>query len=449
MDGLLGCVLVSPRRLLRGAVFATLLALVGCFDFDDDLQTCRRTGVCQQPDGGPPDASESDAGTVDAGEPATDGGDGCPYPAVWVPRPCGVSTDYYLSPLGDNANPGTDAGAPRRTMEGITLRAGSRVHLGPGVYDGGFSFVGDGAPDCPVWIHGVGGVDGGAVVRTNELAPLRLAGSHQRLSDLAVIAGRFSPSVSFNANAVSVASPTFGPMEDVVVERVRIDVGQANGIAIRVHACTNCALLNTAFRDATTPPTEQALVVMQSPNFVLRASSFSVRDRTAFIIETSPDASVEWSTFEGCSGIFRDAGTFWRNVMTDVPMRTGVTGADRVSQNTFARLGGQVASGGVFDDNVVSVAGLVSMPLEAGGYNLFDSVQRYAADAGPKPTDVLDFADLGADLVPNTTSPAIDRADPSVPVPPGGGSRADIGALERGAAKRADGRYCLPGGAPR
>jgi hypothetical protein len=40
----------------------------------------------------------------------------------------------------------------------------------------------------------------------------------------------------------------------------------------------------------------------------------------------------------------------------------------------------------------------------------------------------------------------VDASDPARAVPPGGGARADIGALERGATRLPDGRYCTDDG---
>jgi hypothetical protein len=136
------------------------------------------------------------------------------------------------------------------------------------------------------------------------------------------------------------------------------------------------------------------------------------------------------------------AGVVRRNFFHDLTSSTlvAVRGAQQVVSNTFVNLAGAAASCGTFKDNaVVRTAGGVQCATEAHGYNLYDQAGVIGTlDA----TDKTGTAQLGTDGVPLSGSPAIDAADPALPVPLGGGTRADIGAFERGATRSPDGTYC-------
>jgi len=159
------------------------------------------------------------------------------------------------------------------------------------------------------------------------------------------------------------------------------------------------------------------------------------------------NASVVGNTFSGCAAATFDApgGTFARNLVSDVSGGTMVIGAERVVHNTFLRLGNGVATRGarVFSGNIVSIAGTAREATQGGGFNLFNTVSP-SEDGGAFSTDLIALPKLDPSGLPLADSPAIDAADPSDAVPPGGGARADIGAFERGSERLPDGRYCLP-----
>jgi hypothetical protein len=116
--------------------------------------------------------------------------------------------------------------------------------------------------------------------------------------------------------------------------------------------------------------------------------------------------------------------------------------AQQIVSNTFSHLTRVADCTTTFRDNIIQQAQSVMSCTSAGrAYNLYDAV----TDTGTLgATDATGTASLGADGVPLAGSPAIDAADPALPVPPGGGSRADIGAFERGAQLNGEGEYCLP-----
>jgi hypothetical protein len=134
-----------------------------------------------------------------------------------------------------------------------------------------------------------------------------------------------------------------------------------------------------------------------------------------------------------------------------------VNGAAEVLSNTFANLGGSVGAvrknGALTFRNNIVVNAYVGVAIPVSGdtgpldaaYNLFDGVNFPYLPGTLAPTDVIGPALLQSDGTPAANSAAIDAADPALPVPPDGGARADIGAIERGATKIDDGRYCLPG----
>lgn len=145
-----------------------------------------------------------------------------------------------------------------------------------------------------------------------------------------------------------------------------------------------------------------------------------------------------------------------RNLFHDIICPGGCTphvvvmNAGIVRGNTFVSIDGAIAADrGVFRDNIVSGlaggSGLSAAGAE-GGYNLFADVPKPYASGGVDGTDRGGPIALDADFVPTAASPALDASDPARPVPPGGGARADIGALERGATKLGDGRYCTDDG---
>jgi hypothetical protein len=152
----------------------------------------------------------------------------------------------------------------------------------------------------------------------------------------------------------------------------------------------------------------------------------------------------------------RLVGNVFHDITAFFPDKVMVRGPVRVSRNTFVRISGNdsapLVQGSRFDDNLVSVSQWVvgSLAPSGGDFNIFDpSVSRPYSDfdgglAGSDRIAGVDFERGG--FVPLAGSAAIDGADPALPVPPGGGARADVGAIERGAQRLPDGRYCLADG---
>jgi hypothetical protein len=174
-------------------------------------------------------------------------------------------------------------------------------------------------------------------------------------------------------------------------------------------------------------------------HFVTDASGPTVQ------IESTAGATVTRNDFSGALDTavvqFVNGGTgvVQRNYFHDLPAPglVAVMGATQVQSNTFVRLGSNstAASCGDFQDNIVShVTHAIGCATGARGYNLFDQV----TDVPPAATgDVSAAPQLDDAGVPLATSPAVDHADPALPVPDGGGARADIGAFERGASASA------------
>jgi hypothetical protein len=140
-----------------------------------------------------------------------------------------------------------------------------------------------------------------------------------------------------------------------------------------------------------------------------------------------------------------DAGIVRRNRFHDLSATDAIVvrQAALVTHNTFERIAGTAASCGAFQNNLLQA---VNVGLACGssprGFNLFDEVSTPLAQGPLAPTDLRVRAELESDGRLKPISPAIDAADPSSPVPRGGGARADIGAFERGAKARQNTLTC-------
>lgn len=397
-----------------------LVSLAGCIDFAQDVKTCIELGRCAPPVAECP---------------------GAPFPPP--PTKCGSDRDLYLAADGDDGNDAS-LSSPRRTLVGFPLLAGDRIHLAAGVWDGGFGFQGDGLADCPITIEGAPG--NASVVRVTS-PPLRVSGSHWRVSSFRVVGSTGATNVN---NGIEVRDGNGGRVSGVSVVRVDFHALELVQSVLYFERCDGCSVLGSSFDTEPGVPFGYAVQVWATPGFVFRGNRVKGGTvETAIIAQSSSTGVVvEGNEFEGGNPVdFRDpGGRFTRNVVRDVNGGVMVVGAELVSHNTFLRLGtGSAARGGAFVNNVVSLAGLGydGAAHGDGGFNLFNAVAAAYSSGNVGRGDLTALPALGADLVPMSGSPLVDAADPSSPVPPGGGLRADIGARELGATRSANGTYCF------
>ncbi|MBK7860765.1 MAG: right-handed parallel beta-helix repeat-containing protein [Archangiaceae bacterium] len=164
-----------------------------------------------------------------------------------------------------------------------------------------------------------------------------------------------------------------------------------------------------------------------------------IEGQTATIEGNELTGAMSYAAIEfvnGGSGVVRRN---WLHELTASGL-VAVRGAAQVVSNTFVDVTGDAASCGTFRDNaVVRVRGGVTCGSASRGYNFYDAV---GSTGTLDSTERTGSAQLAADGVPAVGSPLVDAADPALAVPRGGGSRADIGAFERGATRAADGTYC-------
>ncbi len=402
------------------------LALAGCFDFSRDYAACVASGKCS--DGVVPAECS-----------------GSPFPP---PTACANNRDLYVSPSGDDGAPGTQD-RPRKTLGGVVLSAGDRIHFLPGVYDGGLTLNGDGVSDCPITADGDPGMT--SVFHTEYETPLAVRGSHWRVSNL-VVEGR-----GYGGGTSGVYVGSAPAVSDVTLQQMQFRIVDSIQAIALFEFCTGCSLVaSQVVSDG--GYASSSVQVWSSPNFVFQGNVVQGQSFSgAVTFHSSPNALVALNDFELISAgavKFENGGQFVRNVVRNANGVTAVSGADSVVSNTFTNFTNSVAADtGDFRDNIVegadSTEANTSTGLGAsdggGAYNFFYRVKPYAS-GGAGATDVVGTARVtyDADFVPRADSPVIDAADPALPVPAGGGTRADIGARERGASRRADGRYCAP-----
>jgi hypothetical protein len=403
--------------------------------------------------GGQSDAGSGDAGTVDAGQDAgaLDAGpvDAGPelachlFDAVPAVR-CTSRTDYYLSPTGGAPQDGLSPATAWTALTGHTLAAGARIHLEPGDY---FTDAGllsglslDGTTLCPIEV--LGPVDGGqAIVHV----PTLLGVSYVWLHDFEIDAV---------GNAPAIKLPF---LDGIRLERLRFH-GTLGGSARDVDAvgCQGLVITGCEFSS----PVSQVITISFGD---LQFLGNRVTSVSGGQLQVPPNTLVEGNDVTGSffapaviaisspgdaglvvrRNVFRDIADRFNNPLTVAPAAIEVTG------NTFFNItNGTATDAGVFRDNVV--VGLVrgttlSASAAQAGYNLFDTVTMpYASGTGAG--DVMAPFPFEAGFVPAAGSAAIDAADPARPVPPGGGARADIGAIERDAGFDSNRRYCMDGG---
>lgn len=405
---------------MRGLAFGALLVFAACRPVEVDY-----VGKQCAPDRACPDALVCNPFTWLCDTAAT-----CPH-VESSPPDCG-GRDLYLSATGDDAETGLEAARPRRTPP--PLFPGDRLNFAPGTWTERLALSGVGAPTCPITAQGP--PDAAAIFSEG----FSVRGRHWRIRELTVRAPNQTIAVEVPAG------------EDVVFDRVRFertsDILMANGArdlwAIG-DGCRRCAVVESVFASTTG---ESLFFNAASVGLHVRGNTFS----RPVLIEAA-DAVVEGNTFTGGYSFvpalrFKDlprSARVRRNVFHQLG-GGGVSGAAHASQNTFVNVTGASSASDldVFRGNLV-MQSTAPDRIETGGYNLFEGgVPPYLEGGAGDPTDLTGAARLGDDFVPGTDSAAIDASDPAEPVPPGGGSRADVGARERGAVRTADGLYCLP-----
>jgi hypothetical protein len=338
---------------------------------------------------------------------------------------------YLAADGGSDAADGLSATTARATLTGFALRAGDRVHLAAGRYGSGLSGSVEGSASCPIRLMGAAG-------HASVLTMPVVLRAHWRLEGVAV---------EVSGGTEAVGAPASGA-PGIRVEGCRFS-GQ--GVAVYFYYVEDGVISGSRFEDA------DVSLGTASARFTLRNNDFI----GSGVAVSAREVLFEGNRFTGrvptqLVAIGDPSGTarFRRNVFHDLVARSGITiyaitnGPAVVEHNTFLRLGSDsyALSRGVFRNNIVfqSAFALEDAPLDA-GFNLYEGVQRvYGGGAQPTATDLTGPPDLDEQFVPLAGSRAIDAADPQTAVPPGGGPRADIGARERGATLRPDGRYCLP-----
>jgi hypothetical protein len=329
----------------------------------------------------------------------------------------------------------------RSTWDGLMLNPGDHIVLLPGRY-GAMTLTASGTQQCPLLI--VSGGDGGVVITDTLEIDSR---------DVVVRELTFSGAGNDDVHMMDAARVTL----DHVHFRARGATNRFPG-NFDILSCTDCGIVDSDFDSV---ETGLGGVEVGSTGFVFRGNLVHMNDGNGIDVHANGVviAGNDWS------GVFHDIyfslqpdSLFTRNLLHDVTakyidkdfLKGGV-----VRSNTFAGIYGSqqplAKSMTRFEDNLVTLATPFSgdpLPLD-GGFNLFDtSVTVPYANTLPDGGLVSGTDRIAAvhfdvpSYVPPAGSPEIDAADPALPVPPGGGSRADIGAFERGASF-ANGRYCI------
>jgi hypothetical protein len=273
-----------------------------------------------------------------------------------------------------------------------------------------------------------------------------MAGSNQRLSNIAIVI-----SGSSNSGAGLQVRPltTNEIITDSVVDDVHLDAPGGTSVEIYMGPCHRCVIMRSRFTVGAGTIVSNAVQTWGSDETVLFGNDVQATAYTGAFLLHDTHSHIFGNTFRNTRAAIYiapgDGHIFERNVVHDAKGGVAVDGAGHVLHNTFVNLGsGAAASTGEFRGNIVSIAGigLDGGAPEGGGYNVFNAVTPYLG-GGAGATDVQGLPKLDADDTPQGDSPALDAADPDDPVPAGGGVRADIGAIERGAIRLPDGRYCV------
>jgi hypothetical protein len=388
------------------------------------------------------------------GGSATGGGGvdaGCPLDTDPAANAC-AGTTWYLSPSGhDSADGKTPATARQSSLTGLMIKPGDTLRFLPGVYAAvpSLSAAQSGTPACPLLV--LGEPDGGSVLQAN----FTLYSSYTVLRYLTL-------------STQNIDSITLGGTRHVTLQYLTFH-GQprtgAYSTHIRAQGCDDCTVRESRFEDDDTAPFSGDL-----PSSRLRFIGNHVHAHIGGGMFVYGDgALIGGNDF---TGIFSDGSGYvnltmstntvvTRNVFHDLQAFYStsklITGPGQVINNTFANCYGNttaplISAGAILRNNLITQADwAVATPLpDGGGYNIFDpsDVTPYTApDGGALPlvgTDRIAAVVFdGTSYVPSAGSAAIDSADPTIAVPPGGGTRADVGAIERGATPLADGLYCV------
>jgi hypothetical protein len=426
---------VRGRRLLM--VVALMLSVGGCRCLSlnfvgmacDDRHPCPGNLRCE---GGECSEGGGDAGT-------------CPLDVDPAVSQCAGVT-WYLSPSGDAGADGLSPDSPLVTLDQLTaLAKGDRVVLLPGVYQRSMTLTRSGTAACPILISGP--EDGGAVLE----AKLSLEARSIVLRGLE-FAGHGTDDVWIIRSS------------HIIFDKVRFHSRAPNQSPRNINSgcCAECAVLDSTF-ESTAGISAVLVQGTECPGFVFRGNHVVLDDGVDLGFSTAGGV-IEGNEFTGHfnSDVIafsnQAAGVVRRNVFHDIeagnPDKRLIRGAALVESNTFSEINGNqvpLVLTERFSNNLVTYATpTVGLPMgDGGGYNLFDpSVTKPWTDSTP--SQLVSGTDRVAAVTfesqtsfgPAAQSQAIDSADPSLPVPPGGGPRADVGALERGATM-AHGRYCM------
>ncbi len=433
-----------------GAVAIALLSpwvgacLIPVIDLDrgacDDAHRCPEGYVCGLsvcvPAGPSTDGGAADGGTTGLACPEED-------PTVSACQ----GHDWFIAPGGSPTADGTSAATARDWVDGLSLAPGDTIHALAGVYTVDETLKSSGTGGCPLVL--LGDADGGTVWH-GELS-LDFETVHIVVKDINFVGGGAKPSLSAQSSNVVIDHCSFRP--DPSASGTDLDFYLGFCADCTVERCTfvtvpgrvplktlNGGSDRTLFRGNTVQVSNDAQVFMGGLNSVIEGNDFTGTCNSA--LASSSGSVVTHNVFHGL-------------VCDDTQQGGLLTGAGEVSHNTFANIaiGQPIVSStlNVHDNIFTQVDDATDATIAEGGYNLFDpSVgrpYRDSVDGGVGPTDlVAPVAFDPSTFTPVAGSAAIDHASPSSPVPLGGGARADIGAVERGAPVTDDGRLCTPDG---
>ncbi|MFT3710864.1 MAG: hypothetical protein QM817_24835 [Archangium sp.] len=372
---------------------------------------------------------------------------GCAFDVDPLASAC-MGSDWYLAQSGDDARDGRSAANARRTLAPAMINGGDRIHLlGRWTTGPALSNL-SGSASCPLIISG--DADAGTVIANT----IDVGGSYVVWTKLVFTPQPMQDSIHLAGNArfLTFHDDTFtGPSVPTGSYPYFIDFASGS-------RCDDCTVRNSSF-DAS----EHRLADIDGTNFSFVANRVVLREGPNLQLHDD-GARVEGNDF---SGAFNDfalqldgtgvvAFNVFHNVSVTFPDKRMLTAPRaRVTRNTFTQISTdndiELVQAQRFDDNLISNANNVvaGAPPPAGDWNIFapDVARPYvASDGGVFGTDRRASVDFEAGFTPLGSNLAIDGADPSLPVPPGGGLLADVGAVERGATRTSRGSYCAADG---
>lgn len=381
----------------------------------------------------------------DPGDGGSDAGFTCPSDRDPLASAC-AGSDWYLAQNGSDMNDGRSSATPRRTLVPANVSGGDRIHLlGRWTTDPALSRL-SGTASCPVIITGE--ADGGTVLTAKN----DLGGTNVVWTKLTI-----APAGDEDAFELSSAG-RFITFHDLTFTGGPVTMGQYPYF-VRLEPtarCDDCTVRNCTFLTG-----EQRLVTVDGSNFSFLGNTVVLREGPN-LESSGANSRIEGNDFTGRFNDFVlqiDRGTVAFNVFHHIevifPDKVMLTATNaRVTRNTFTQIeddnpGAPLVSAMRFDNNLISAANRVvdGAPPPGGDWNVFSTdvpLPYFASDGGVFGTDRRASVDFEAGFVPLAGSTAIDGADPTLPVPFGGGLRADVGAVERGAQRISTGAYCPP-----